>query len=250
MHKNRDDDSRMKSRQSATAGFSLLELMIVVAIILVVGAFALPTVTTNLRSYRLINDARSLIGEINIARLRAASIGGRTEVICDTLTTGSTALTCGIAVRRLGDSTFHGFLPAAYQIAHPVLDIPTQIRLTGTDSFGFPSGATTGAGLSGVNGQNGVTPFNCNAVVFNSRGLPIFDSTANIQTAGTPNTCATVNFGISGVTPPSDGTRKYNYVMYLQSGQSTFLSVVIDSSGSPSLWQWSGTSSTWILLTD
>lgn len=227
------------------SGFSLLEMLVVISAMLLVSAMALPQWTVYLRTYRINNDARSLIGEINLARLRAASIGGRAEVICDTSTSGATALTCGIAIRQLGDATFHGYLPSSIQISNAVMDMPTQIRLTGTDSFGFPPAATSGAGLSGVSGQNGATPFNCSAVVFNSRGLPIFDSLAHISTAGVANTCATIPSTI-----PADGTRKSNYVMYLQSGQTNYLAVVVDATGNPSLWRWDFGSTTWVLVTD
>jgi len=232
----RESNYHNSVRRSEMSGFSLLELMVVISVIAVIGAIALPQLTTYLRS---------LVGEINLARLRAASIGGRAEVICDTSTTGATALTCGIAVRQLGDAAYHGYLPASLQISNAVLDMPTQIRLTGTDSFGFPSAAANGAGLSGVNGQYESTPFNCNVVVFNSRGLPVFDSLAHISTAGVANTCATIPSTI-----PADGTRKSNYVMYLQSGQINYLAVVVDATGNPSPWRWNSASASWTLITD
>jgi prepilin-type N-terminal cleavage/methylation domain-containing protein len=231
MNEKRDKNSRRRS-----SGFTLLELLVVVSIIIVVTAMAVPPVTAILRTYRLNNDARSLIGEINLARLRAASLGGRAEVICDTLTTGSTALTCGVAVRQLGATSFKGFTPKSLQTGTVTVDMPTQLRLTGTDSFGFPPAATSGAGMSssksGVTGQYQSTPFNCNAIVFNSRGLPIYDAYANIVSTCAPTTTA-------------DGSRMNTYVMYLQSGQSNYLAVVVDGNGNPSLWRWDSLSSAW-----
>lgn len=247
MCESRDGNSKSsRLRQSEMSGFTLIELMLVVSIIAIISAAALPQVMTYLRTYRLNNDARSLIGEINIARLRASSFGGRAEVICDTSTTGPTALTCGIATRQLGATSFTGFQTGSLQETGTQVEMPTRIRLTGTDSFGFPSAATSGAGFSstasGVTGQSGSAPFNCNAIVFNSRGFPIYDSLANIATTGVSNTCATVG--------STDGQRKYNFVMYLQSGQTNYLAVVVDGSGTPSLWTWNAKTSSWSEFTD
>ncbi len=54
-------------------GFSLVEVVVVIAVMLIVMAFALPSVYTMLRSYRTLNDARSITAQLSLARMRAAS---------------------------------------------------------------------------------------------------------------------------------------------------------------------------------
>lgn len=55
------------------AGFSMIELVIVVAIMLIVAAFAVPNLTAMLRAYRAMNNARGIAAQLSLARMRAAS---------------------------------------------------------------------------------------------------------------------------------------------------------------------------------
>jgi prepilin-type N-terminal cleavage/methylation domain-containing protein len=64
-------------------GFSLLELMIVVAIGLIIVAFAVPQFTEALRNYRLAGDVRNIKGEILLAKMRAAARFTRARVRFD-----------------------------------------------------------------------------------------------------------------------------------------------------------------------
>jgi len=54
------------------AGFSLIELVLVVAIMLLVSAFALPGLNAMMQSYRVSNDARGIVAQLSLARMRAA----------------------------------------------------------------------------------------------------------------------------------------------------------------------------------
>lgn len=54
-------------------GFSLLELVIVVAIITAVAAMAIPSFLTMMRNMRIAGDARSINGAISQAKMRAAA---------------------------------------------------------------------------------------------------------------------------------------------------------------------------------
>jgi prepilin-type N-terminal cleavage/methylation domain-containing protein len=65
-------------------GFSLVELLIVVVIVLVMGAFAIPSFMTMLRTFRIGGDAVSINGEILMAKMRAAARFTRTRVFFDT----------------------------------------------------------------------------------------------------------------------------------------------------------------------
>lgn len=55
------------------AGFSLIEVVIVVAIVLIVFAFSLPHLNGMLQSYRTMNNARGISAQLSLARMRAAS---------------------------------------------------------------------------------------------------------------------------------------------------------------------------------
>jgi prepilin-type N-terminal cleavage/methylation domain-containing protein len=74
--------------RSGGPGFSLTELMIVVGIILIIIAIALPRINNITESYRLTSDARGIAAQLHLARMRAASDFTRAEVNFNT--TGNT----------------------------------------------------------------------------------------------------------------------------------------------------------------
>jgi type II secretion system protein H len=68
------------------AGFTLTELMIVVAIMAILGAIATPTILSQLPDYRLKGTAREISSTLQYAKMSAASTGKeyRLQVILDT----------------------------------------------------------------------------------------------------------------------------------------------------------------------
>ena len=53
--------------------FTTTELMLVIAVLGIISAMAVPSVLNTLRDYRLHNDLSTLSGLCNLARLRAAA---------------------------------------------------------------------------------------------------------------------------------------------------------------------------------
>jgi prepilin-type N-terminal cleavage/methylation domain-containing protein len=62
---------RLRNRPVSTAGFSLIELLVVVAIIAIMAAVALPAISRYFRNYRIRNAVQAVGGEITAARNKA-----------------------------------------------------------------------------------------------------------------------------------------------------------------------------------
>jgi prepilin-type N-terminal cleavage/methylation domain-containing protein len=61
-------------------GFSLIELMMVLLVLSILIAVAAPSVGNMTRTYRLTGDARAITAQLNLARMRAASLGTKTRL--------------------------------------------------------------------------------------------------------------------------------------------------------------------------
>jgi prepilin-type N-terminal cleavage/methylation domain-containing protein len=165
-----------KNRQ---LGMSLIELLVVLAIVTTVLSFAAPSIATIMRTYQISSDARSIAIDLNLARMRAAADYSHAR-----------------AYMNLSNNTFHmevwnkaggcwqtdGDTNACTQATSPVT------RLGQNDAFGFgsiangPTAATNTiaqapvcrAGVAGV--APGANIANTACIEFNSRGYPV-DST-------------------------------------------------------------------------
>ena len=126
----------------ASRGFSLVELVIAVFIIIVIAAIAIPKVVTVTQNVRMANDIRSISAQIFLARMRAASAGARSRLNFNTA-----ANTYQIEVLNNGTWTIYG----------------GTINLETGDTFGYGS-ITTPAGQQSSIAQT--TP-----IYFNSRGM-------------------------------------------------------------------------------
>lgn len=143
-------------------GFSLMELLIVVAIFSIICAVAIPQVNGMLRGYRTLNDARSVASQLALAKMRAENAFTQSRYNCNV-----TLRSCQLEIcTSKGASTCNTFSPEG----GPLL-------LSESVVFGFGS-ITTPAGS-----QTAIQ--NTNQIVFNSRGIPV-------TTSGAP----TGNYGV------------------------------------------------------
>jgi prepilin-type N-terminal cleavage/methylation domain-containing protein len=152
-------------------GFSLIELLIVVAIALIIGGFAVPSFLQSMRNFRISGDARSINGELLTAKMRAAARFTRTRVRFERVSRQFRS--------QWWDRTLNGgaggwadeAVGAPQQLSRQVFYGPGDVTMNPAgDAIGFASACLD---------DDGVTVIPSTAcVVFNSRGIPI-DSTGS-----------------------------------------------------------------------
>jgi Tfp pilus assembly protein FimT len=131
--------------------FTLLEAIVVVAIILVLAAIAIPLMQAALLNYRTVGDARSIASQLGLARMRAASNFTRARLNFN--------LTANTYQLEVWDKASN-----AYQVERGVQALSQGV------TFGFGN-ITTPAGSQSTIAQT--TP-----ITFNSRGISV-DSSGN-----------------------------------------------------------------------
>src|SRR3954469_9906668 len=77
-------ESRRMKRLTGQSGFTILETLMVVAIIGVLATIAIPSLGNSIAYYRLSGDARSLSNEISVTKMRAASKFMKTRLYVNT----------------------------------------------------------------------------------------------------------------------------------------------------------------------
>lgn len=149
-------------------GFSLVDILVAVALIGVVAAMAVPTADSSARAFRLRGDAQSLANTVTLAKMRAASRFTRTRIRAD-LNAGSYRL-------EIWNKPAAG-APGAW-----VVD-GGDIQLSRGVGFGFgvldtpPPNTQAAIGQSPqCTAQNSLTAnlvADTACIVFNSRGVPV-----------------------------------------------------------------------------
>jgi len=136
-------------KADASRGYSLVELVIAVFIIITIAGIAIPKVVTVTQNVRMANDIRSISAQIFLARMRAASAGAKSRLNFNT------------AANTYQIEVWNGTAWAIYGGA---------TNLSTGDTFGYGS-ITTPAGQQSSIAQT--TP-----IYFNSRGIAT-DSSGN-----------------------------------------------------------------------
>jgi prepilin-type N-terminal cleavage/methylation domain-containing protein len=146
-------------------GFSLIEIMFVVALTGVIAAIAIPMMGNSLGFFRLSGDARSVSNAMALAKMRAASVFGKVRVYIDRPSKRFRIETWDAATNQWTSDTGYTYLSqgVTFNFA-PVAAAPPNTQ-----------GAIGEAAI--CKNAAGADIANTSCVIFNSRGLPV-DSTA------------------------------------------------------------------------
>lgn len=160
----------MRASGNRQGGFSLVELMVTVAIIAVIGVIAVPALNLYIPKYRTDNAAKVVASEMQLARMRAISKNLPQIVTVDTaaqtivlaqinadasLTTvntlsfeGSSGVPtfAGVSIGRIADTGLPADAPVAEQAAAAAFGVPGGLGV-------FPSITFLQNGLSNRSGQ-------------------------------------------------------------------------------------------------
>ncbi len=193
-------------------GFSMLELLVVVLVIGLIAAVALPQALTAVKAYRLHSDTAAFAGQLNVARFRATSQNTPYRVAITT-----SALPHTFQMERLCGNTpssVDSNCTSAYQPRTNGVEGGAQL-LNRSNSFTTtnPGGTTTYPGT--ITGGTAATVF-----YFNSRGMPV-DGSGN---------------------PLSNG----GAVIYMTNNSNLTDAVAISVGGRVGTYQWNPSTSAWM----
>jgi len=211
-------------RQFRARGFSLVELMIVVAIILVVSAMALPSMARGITTIRLRGAANTISGMIQKTRIEAVRTNRIMVLRQTTLNDGVTPVyfVDGAipqnSTTSQQDNRIDNFEPQA------MVSKEVQLQFSGYPSFdenqllGYSNGASS-------------SPFN---LAFNQRGLPCTPNSTSGQITSCP---------LTGIDETHTSSSSYQYYFKLSSPfGDQWASVTVTPAGRVRTWVWNGSS--------
>jgi len=165
MHKRRSSHCDLYPTHGSIQGFSLVELMVVLAVILVIGAFAIPTMTTAMDGVRI----RGALGSASniVQRCRAQAIKSNLYQRLHFAGAGNNVVLF-VTDGGVTQATPAAVITAGKTVAAQVW-LPTQFSIPG-----IPSGAGAPPKLTTLQmwGSTGVTLYENQDPYFTSRGMP------------------------------------------------------------------------------
>ena len=211
----------MANRKSA--GFSMIEVLVTLAILGVIAALALPQAVNSLQAYRLHSTTSGLSGFLNIARMRAAS-----QYRPYGFDINNTATPVSYVIEKLTQVAYNPLSPAA--VTYASLS-PQQWDDSGFQYFSDNNTTASickPAGITPFPGPITADPSSCTGpfqICFNTRGLPV-------QCASGTAGAALTNGGIA---------------IYIQNQQGLTDAVTIATGGAVQVWNWDSVGAQWYL---
>lgn len=193
---------------SQRRGFSLVELMVTVFIMLAVAAIAIPQISTAISDYRLKTSMSQMSGMLQSARINAVKSNVTVGMVSPSTTDNGRSY-------AYADVNGNG----SYDTGEPLVEFPLNISV---QYGGYPGDATTNLGYTPQTVAASKLP------KFNARGLPCV-----VPPSGT-------------LCQNNDGTNQVGYVLYLRNqktfGVSGWGAVTITPSGRIRTWFYNGSS--------
>lgn len=197
-------------------GFTITELMLVIAALAIITATAMPSVLNSLQDYRLHTDSSTLASMCNLARLRAAAQFAPYRVNVD-VTAGTYTLErlCGNT-----DSSIDSACTSSYSaLTSPHIESGTQYVLPGTTlSTCRPPGISTFP--SPLTADTSGCP-NAMHLYFNTRGAPVDSSGSPLSSGGA--------------------------VVYLKNRNDLVDALTLSVGGRVAVWNWDSSATKWCL---
>lgn len=202
-----------RRRKDARGGFSLIELLVVVMIMLILAAIAIPNIMQTINDVRLRSAANSVAGLLQEGRLRAVRDNTYYAVVADSNTADS-QIAC-LDLNKNGTCV----------AASTTDNLDPQVRLGGVNvltTSAPPFSVKSKAGLSSSNNDVIEQDKNLN-VYFNSRGLPCVVSGSLCK-----------NTGASG--------KGYAYIYYITDQRPIFgwAAITVSAAGRVRVWMYRG----------
>jgi len=191
-------------RRSGQRGFSLAEMLVVIAIILVISAVAVPNIMRAVRNLRLRDSASTVAGILQEGRMRAVRDNRWYRLTSDT-PAGGTSLRVFADTARTG-----AYVPGA-----PVALLAPNVQWVGNP----------GANPPGVV----INPLPSPLPAFNGRGLPCVTNPPN---AAWPAPCSNT---VAGGAPVA-----FAYFLGDPGNPNAFAAVSVSSAGRIKTWSWDG----------
>jgi prepilin-type N-terminal cleavage/methylation domain-containing protein len=205
------------------SGFTMLEVLVTVAIIGIIVAFALPSALNTLQIYRVHSDATSIASSLNVTRIQAARQYTPYSLDLDPSTSPATYV-----IEQLQNTAYDPINPssATSYLSFSPKHYDTSGRQYGStyDTFVVcrPAAVSTYPGPITADPSSCTGPFQ---FCFNSRGMPV-------QCTGSPGSPLANGGGLA---------------IYIENQQGITDAVTIATGGAVQIWNWDQTASKWYL---